>query len=76
MSVRESLIRKRPADGRVMPWLGDLAGARRDFRWAVLRAELLGDAPADVNIARLAVDRHAGTARADRTVHLADGRVL
>ena len=66
MSMRGRLIRKRSADWRVKPWLTDLAAERESFSWAALRTELLGDAAGGVNIARLAVDRHAGTAVAAR----------
>jgi len=74
--MRPSLIRKTAADLRVAPHLPDTAAARAAFSWAALRQELLGDA-AEVNLARLAVDRHAEGPRATRTALRflrADGR--
>ncbi len=65
--MRASLIRKDPAAWRVRPLLADLQAERARFAWQAVREELLGDQPEPgVNIARLAVDRHAGTARAGR----------
>jgi acetyl-CoA synthetase len=64
---REALIRKDPAAWRVRPWMPDLEAERARFSWSALRQELLGGGPpGNVNIARLAVDRHAGTPRAQR----------
>jgi acetyl-CoA synthetase len=64
---REALIRKDPAAWRVRPWMPDLEAERARFGWGALRQELLGGGPpGNVNIARLALDRHAGTPRAQR----------
>src|SRR5690606_11945929 len=54
-------------DLRVPPHLADPAAVRDSFSWQAVRAELLGHAEGGVNIGRLAVDRHATGARADRT---------
>ncbi len=65
--MREPLIRKDAAACRVQPWLGDLALERARFRWQDLRRELFGPGEVPhVNIAALAVDRHAGSERASR----------
>lgn len=64
--MRDSLIRKDPGSWHVRPWLADLDAERARFSWQALRQELLGTGSTGVNIARLAVDRHAGTARAQR----------
>lgn len=62
--MREAVIRKAAADWRVAPNLD--AAARAAFSWDAVRAEL-GVTADDFNIARLAVDRHAASARARRT---------
>jgi acetyl-CoA synthetase len=61
--LRDTLIRKDPAQWRVPPWLLDLEAARAGFSWQAVRRELLGEAWADapdppMNIGHLAVDRH------------------
>jgi acetyl-CoA synthetase len=63
---REALIRKDVVAGRVRPQMADLEAERARFSWAGLRRELLGTGAGDVNIARLAADRHSGTPRAQR----------
>jgi acetyl-CoA synthetase len=66
-AMREPLIRKDPSRWRVRPLLADLQAERARFGWQAVRDELVGAVPnAGVNIARLAVDRHAGSARAQR----------
>jgi acetyl-CoA synthetase len=76
--MRASVIHKTPADLPVPPHLADETAVRAAFSWQAVRDELLGRQAGDVNIARLAVDRHAAGARADRTalrfLHL-DGSV-
>jgi tRNA(Ile)-lysidine synthetase-like protein len=64
--MRDQLIHKHDAGWRVKPWLTDLAAERERFTWAALRSQLLGSAAGGVNIAQLALDRHAGTAVAGR----------
>ena len=61
--LRDTLIRKDPAQWRVQPWLVDLEAARAGFTWHEVRRELLGEAAADspdapMNIGHLALDRH------------------
>jgi acetyl-CoA synthetase len=64
---RDALIRKDPAAWRIRPWMPDIEAERARFDWAALRQELFdGGRPDEVNIARLAVDRHAGTPRGRR----------
>jgi acetyl-CoA synthetase len=58
------LIRKPPSP--VPPNLGDYEAARRSFSWVSARGALQAGAP-DLNIARLAVTRHAEGPRADKT---------
>ena len=65
--MRPTVIRKTADDLRVLPHLADEAAVRRDFSWQRVREELFGADPASVNIARLAVDRHAEGERAQRT---------
>lgn len=66
-AAREAVIRK-PAHGwRVTPHLLDWAATRASFSWQQVRDELLGSDAGDVNIARLAVDRHAAGPRARHT---------
>ncbi len=65
--MREPVIRKTAADLRVPPHLTDPAAVRASFSWQAVREELLGCAEGGVNIARLAVDRHAVGPRAERT---------
>jgi acetyl-CoA synthetase len=64
--MRESVIRKTSADLPVAPHLADVEADRASFSWQQVREELIGR-DAEVNIARLAVDRHAAGARAART---------
>jgi acetyl-CoA synthetase len=65
-AARAPWIRKQLAGLGVKPLLTDLDAERRRFSWQAVRDELLGPAPQQVNIARLAVDRHIGTAREQR----------
>ena len=65
--MRAKLITKPLAEQRVRPNLLDLARERSTFSWNQVRTELLGGTSDEVNIARLAVDRHADGALADRT---------
>ncbi len=60
--LRPSIIRKTTADLRVPPNLADYAATRAAFSWEAARAELAGR-PGGLNIARLAVERHARGAR-------------
>jgi len=64
-SRMQTVIRKSPRDWRVTPHMVDWAATRASFSWQQVRDELLGANPTDVNIARLAVDRHARGPRAD-----------
>jgi acetyl-CoA synthetase len=61
-------IPKSPADLRVTPNLQDYDAARREFSWDAVRRELGGSPGGGLNIADLAVDRHAAGARSS---HLA-----
>jgi acetyl-CoA synthetase len=61
--MRDPLIRKTDGDLRVAPNLVD--AVRAAFSWQQVRAELGAGAPG-FNMARLAVERHAGGARARR----------
>ena len=61
------VLRKTDADRRVVPHLLDYATARTSFSWDAVRRELLGPPGADVNIARLAVDRHVANGRGEHT---------
>lgn len=65
--MRERVIRKTADDLRVPPHLADAAAVRASFSWQAVREELLGRGESGTNIARLAVDRHAGGPRANRT---------
>jgi acetyl-CoA synthetase len=56
---RDAVIRKSPHSLRPTPHMGDWAAARAAFSWQQVRDELLGRDATDVNIGRLAVDRHA-----------------
>lgn len=75
--MRDRLIRKHPAEAAVAPNLADLAATRAAFSWQQVRDELLGRDGGSVNLGRLAVDRHAGGPRAQRTalrfLHAAGG---
>jgi acetyl-CoA synthetase len=65
--VTLEVIRK-DASPRVRPHLTNYADARHTFSWQAIREELCGAEPAGaMNIARLAVDRHAAGARAGHT---------
>jgi acetyl-CoA synthetase len=64
---RDTVIRKPSQGWRVTPHLQDWAAARASFSWQQVRDELLGRDAGDVNIARLAVDRHATGPRARHT---------
>ena len=63
--MRPDVIRKDLQAMRVRPWLAGPQPAG-GFDWQPLRDELFGRGARTVNIGRLAVDRHAGTARAAR----------
>ncbi len=64
--MRPDIIRKSTDGFRVAPNLLDYQDARRSFSWDPIRAEL-GAAPGGpLNIARLALDRHADGPRAGR----------
>ncbi len=69
--MREALIRKTAADWQLRPNLPDLAAERSAFSWDRVGAQLRADSarggadPADFNIARMAVDRHAEGPHAD-----------
>jgi acetyl-CoA synthetase len=65
--MRTATIHKAPADLPVVPNLADWAASRAAFRWEQVRDELVGAGDATVNMAQLAVDRHAGGPRAGRT---------
>ncbi len=67
MIDRSPTISRDPAQLRLAPNLQDWAHEREVFRWDALREELLAAAPGSINIARLAVDRHAAGPRAQRT---------
>jgi acetyl-CoA synthetase len=60
------IIHKTAADLRVAPNLGDYAGQRASFRWEDARREILVEPHGAVNIAWLAVDRHAAGPARDR----------
>jgi acetyl-CoA synthetase len=64
---RDAVIRKPARGWRVMPHLQDWAATRASFSWQQVHDELLGRDATDVNIARLAVDRHARGPRARHT---------
>lgn len=63
--ARGAVIRKVAGDLLVPPNLAQYEPARAGFDWESIRAELIGPA-GDCNLARLAVDRHAEGARANR----------
>ncbi len=65
--MRPDIIRKAIDGLPVAPNLLDYQAAREAFSWDLVRAELGMAADAPVNIARLAVDRHASGPRAART---------
>mgnify|MGYP001823711445 CR=1 FL=1 len=54
-----SQIAKHPADFPVPPKMPDYERARADFTWEAVRRELTDEGCADLNMARIAVDRHA-----------------
>jgi len=64
--MRPSIIRKSVSALRPPPHLADYDAQRRDFSWDAVRAELCGDPVEDVNLGRLAVDRHLATPVRDR----------
>jgi acetyl-CoA synthetase len=64
--LRDTLIRKTAADLRIAPNMADWNKARAAFSWDRVRDEL-GRPGQDFNIARLAVDRHAVSERAEAT---------
>ena len=55
-----SIIRKTSADWRLPPNLTDYAGERRLFSWEDVRRRLGGSSSGGLNIAGLAIERHAG----------------
>ena len=57
--MQDKLIRKSVAHLRRVPNMPDLEQTRASFAWSQVRDELLGAAPGNFNIARLAVDRQA-----------------
>ena len=63
--ARGAVIRKVAGDLLVPPNMAEYESARAGFNWESIRAELIGPA-GDCNLARLAVDRHAEGARANR----------
>jgi acetyl-CoA synthetase len=65
--MRPVVIRKSPQDLPVTPHLADWGAARSAFSWQQVRDELVGPGGGALNIARLAVDRHAAGERAQRT---------
>jgi acetyl-CoA synthetase len=63
LDVAFEVIRK-DASLRVLPYLTDYARVRETFSWDAIRRQLYGVSPGDrVNIATLAVDRHAAGSR-------------
>lgn len=60
--MRPRVIRKSPQEWRVPPNLADWQSERARFAWPDARKELTGAAHGDLNIGRLAVDRHLATA--------------
>ena len=62
-----SIIRKTAADLRLAPNLADYAGERRRFSWEGVGRELADQPAGGLNIAWLAVDRHAAGALRDKT---------
>lgn len=76
--MRDAVIHKTAADLPVAPNLADWAATCAAFGWQQVRDELVGAGAATLNIAQLAVDRHAAGPRAGRTALrfvAADGRV-
>ncbi|MBW6493998.1 MAG: acetate--CoA ligase [Burkholderiaceae bacterium] len=65
--MRPDIIRKSTDGFRVAPNLLDYQDERRSFSWDLIRAELGVAADGPLNIARLALDRHADGPRAGRT---------
>ncbi len=63
-AARGKQIHKGARDLRVPPNMVDWAATCASFSWQQVREELLGQDADDVNIGRLAVDRHARGARA------------
>ncbi len=77
--MRPSVIRKCLADLPVKPHMVDWAAACASFSWQQVRDELAGADGSVLNIAQLAVDRHAAGTRAQRTALRflgADGGVI
>jgi acetyl-CoA synthetase len=62
-----SLIRKTASDLRLPPNLSDYEAQRREFSWDAVRGWLAGPSGEGVNIARLAVDRHAAGSLREKT---------
>jgi len=60
--VHPELIRKSPQEWRVPPHLADWQREHARFSWPAVRQELTGTAQGELNIGRLAVDRHLATA--------------
>ena len=60
--MRPQFIRKSPQEWRVPPHLADWQRERARFSWPAVRQELTGAAQGELNIGRLAVDRHLATA--------------
>ncbi len=76
--MRAAVIHKTAADWPVAPNLADRAATCAAFSWQQVREELVGAGAAGINIAQLAVDRHAAGPRAGRSALrflAADGRV-
>ncbi len=76
--MRAAVIHKTAADWPVAPNLADPVATCAAFSWQQVREELIGAGAAGINIAQLAVDRHAAGPRAGRSALrflAADGRV-
>ncbi len=67
MATRTALIRKATAGLAVLPNMADWAATCAAFSWQQVRDELAPGAGGLLNIARLAVDRHAAGPLASRT---------
>jgi acetyl-CoA synthetase len=65
--TRPAVIHKTARRNAPAPNLADYAATRAAFRWETVRDELGALADGTLNIARLAVDRHAAGPRATRT---------
>jgi acetyl-CoA synthetase len=64
-----SLIRKTAADLRVNPNFSDYEKERKAFSWPAAMREVAGGDGASVNLARLAVDKHAAGPLRDKTAY-------